>query len=61
MAKTYYESGELNSMGNFVNGMREGISKSYYKSGKYRYIDTFKNGHRINRKTYDEIRKLVKE
>ena len=46
--KTYYDSGELKSTENYVDGLIQGEWKGYYKSGELRrtvnYVDDLEQG-----------------
>ena len=44
--KTYYPSGELETVGEYVNGQRDGYYKEYYKSGQLWKEWFFKDGKR---------------
>jgi len=59
IAKGYYESGKLQAEANFKNGKKHGTLTVYSESGVIQYVETYKNGEMINRKVYDESRKLI--
>ena len=42
--KTYYDSGELESTGNYVDDLKQGERKWYYKSGKLEYTRNYVDG-----------------
>lgn len=41
---TYYPSGQISTLANYINNKKEGIEKKYYKSGQVYRIRPFKNG-----------------
>jgi antitoxin component YwqK of YwqJK toxin-antitoxin module len=43
-AVTYYPSGQISTLVNYINNKKEGIEKKYYKSGQIYRIRPFKNG-----------------
>ena len=42
--KTYYESGQLETIVNIVDGLKQGEEKWYYKSGKLASTVTYVDG-----------------
>lgn len=44
-AVTYYPSGQISTLVNYINNKKEGIEKKYYKSGQIYRIRPFKNGN----------------
>jgi antitoxin component YwqK of YwqJK toxin-antitoxin module len=42
--KTYYESGELQATGNYVDGLEQGELKYYYKSGELEVTGNYVDG-----------------
>ena len=42
--KTYYESGELETIVNIVDGLKQGEAKWYYKSGKLKSTANYVDG-----------------
>jgi len=43
-ALTFYPSGQISTLVNYINNKKEGIEKKYYKSGQVYRIRPFKNG-----------------
>jgi antitoxin component YwqK of YwqJK toxin-antitoxin module len=43
-AITYYPSGQISTLVNYINNKKEGIEKKYYKSGQIYRLRPFKNG-----------------
>lgn len=53
--KTYFDNGKLKSVGEYVNGEKNGTWKVYYESGQLRSIMNFENGERNGEfKSYHE-------
>ena len=42
--KEYYPSGKLKSVGNYVDGEKEGIYKEYYENGQLWFEENYKKG-----------------
>ena len=40
----YYDNGQLEEKGNYMNGKKEGVWKIYYDNGKLGIKETWKNG-----------------
>ncbi len=60
--KSYYRDGVLWSQGDFVNGIREGITITYFASGKKYYEGYYTKGKKSGMwKFWNEQEELVKE
>ena len=44
--KEYYDDGQLKSVGNIVNGVKEGLWKEYYEYGPIKSYGNFSNGEK---------------
>ena len=64
-AKSYYESGELKCVSNFIGGEEIGLSKCYYKNGELEkevsFLETFggKSNLRFNEKSSNPYKDLL--
>ncbi|WP_413533349.1 hypothetical protein [Empedobacter brevis] len=45
--KYWYENGQLRGIGNWKNGVYDGVWEMYNEDGKEKIIQTYKNGNQI--------------
>ncbi|MEY2702167.1 MAG: hypothetical protein RLY43_800, partial [Bacteroidota bacterium] len=60
--KTYYSSGEIETIFQTLNNKKDGPEKIFHKNGQLKAIVNFKNGKQINEKinSYDEQGNLIR-
>jgi hypothetical protein len=60
--KTYYNSGEIETIFQTLNDKKDGLYKIFHKNGQLKTIVNFKNGKQINEKinSYDEQGNLIR-
>tara|TARA_B100000315_G_scaffold220491_1_gene223217 strand:+ start:423 stop:911 length:489 start_codon:yes stop_codon:yes gene_type:complete len=61
--KEYYPSGKLKSVGNYVDGEKEGIYKEYYENGQLWIEENYKNGklHGLAKTYYESGQLWIEE
>lgn len=53
MSRTYYESGNLMSEGEYKDGSLNGTVTIYYENGVTKQLETYENGRKIKIKIFD--------